>query len=71
MDLPGSDWGDFSCRRAVDSSSYILIPWHLGDLAVIIKKHEFQTSLRNTIFNTNGEITLRWTQLNLTNENQQ
>ena len=20
MDLPGSDWGDFSCRRAVDSS---------------------------------------------------
>ena len=21
MDLPGSDWGDFSCRRAVDSSS--------------------------------------------------
>ena len=23
MDLPGSDWGDFSCRRAVDSSSYL------------------------------------------------
>ena len=22
MDLPGSDWGDFSCRRAVDSSSF-------------------------------------------------
>ena len=22
MDLPDSDWGDFSCRRAVDSSSY-------------------------------------------------
>ena len=21
MDLPDSDWGDFSCRRAVDSSS--------------------------------------------------
>ena len=23
MDLPGSDWGDFSCRRAVDSSSLL------------------------------------------------
>ena len=23
MDLPGSDWGDFSCRRAVDSSSCV------------------------------------------------
>ena len=23
MDLPDSDRGDFSCRRAVDSSSYI------------------------------------------------
>ena len=23
MDLPDSDWGDFSCRRAVDSSSWI------------------------------------------------
>ena len=23
MDLPDSDWGDFSCRRAVDSSSYL------------------------------------------------
>ena len=22
MDLPDSDWGDFSCRRAVDSSSF-------------------------------------------------
>ena len=22
MDLPYSDWGDFSCRRAVDSSSF-------------------------------------------------
>ena len=22
IDLPDSDWGDFSCRRAVDSSSY-------------------------------------------------
>ena len=21
MDLPDNDWGDFSCRRAVDSSS--------------------------------------------------
>ena len=25
MDLPGSDWGDFSCRRAVDSSSLLII----------------------------------------------
>ena len=25
MDLPDSDWGDFSCRRAVDSSSYFRI----------------------------------------------
>ena len=25
MDLPDSDWGDFSCRRAVDSSSLIII----------------------------------------------
>ena len=24
-DLPDSDWGDFSCRRAVDSSSFIQI----------------------------------------------
>ena len=23
MDTPGSDWGDFSCRRAVDSSSLL------------------------------------------------
>ena len=23
MDLPDSDWGNFSCRRAVDSSSFI------------------------------------------------
>ena len=22
MDLPDSDWGDFRCRRAVDSSSF-------------------------------------------------
>ena len=22
MDLPDTDWGDFSCRRAVDSSSF-------------------------------------------------
>ena len=28
MDLPDSDWGDFSCRRAVDSSS--LSNWWLG-----------------------------------------
>ena len=25
MDLPDSDWGDFSCRRAVDSSSLMRI----------------------------------------------
>ena len=25
MDLPDSDWGDFSCRRAVDSSSLFYI----------------------------------------------
>ena len=24
MDLPDSDWGDFSCRRAVDSASFIM-----------------------------------------------
>ena len=28
MDLPDSDWGDFSCRRAVDSSSWW---WFLPD----------------------------------------
>ena len=25
MDLPDSDWGDFSCRRAVDSSSFLML----------------------------------------------
>ena len=24
MDLPDSDWGDFSCRRAIDSSSLVI-----------------------------------------------
>ena len=24
-DLPDSDWGDFRCRRAVDSSNYVCI----------------------------------------------
>ena len=30
MDLPGSDWGDFSCRRAVDSSSFSTLGRNTG-----------------------------------------
>ena len=30
MDLPGSDWGDFSCRRAVDSSSLFMFALATG-----------------------------------------
>ena len=29
MDLPDSDWGDFSCRRAVDSSSFVINMWNV------------------------------------------
>ena len=33
MDLPDSDWGDFSCRRAVDSSSLLCYPLITVDAA--------------------------------------
>ena len=38
MDLPGSDWGDFSCRRAVDSSSCLLDIQEqtLGKVALVV-----------------------------------
>ena len=36
MDIPDSDGGDFSCRRAVDSSSYLSV--FLSDLNHVVKR---------------------------------
>ena len=46
MDLPDSDWGDFSCRRAVDSSSYILI----------IVKDCLLVTLKEVLYNLQEEL---------------
>ena len=48
-DLPDSDWGDFRCRRAVDSSSYdtwIVSDVHYPLQGVVIYCHEMVLSTR-------------------------
>ena len=41
MDLPGSDWGDFSCRRAVHSSSFLCLCYAFICLYVCINIHMY------------------------------
>ena len=58
MDLPDSDWGDFSCRRAVDSSSYSKDYLRATNFTLIWLV--LMTSYRNFNFNSQHFIKHHW-----------
>ena len=52
-DLPDSDWGDFRCRRAVDSSSLI---GGVRDFPVIMNKKNDKCHPKYILSDSSGKI---------------